>query len=271
MRKIFVLFFIMIVIIGCDQKDKMGGKGYYKDSTLTTLNGSLIDSTKLYFPERYFINDKWAELYFKDTNETYLRSDWLQYYSFNLKYFKAPVLYNYYLGHEMYRFLWLRFSQKPVLITLTKADRLIIINTKILNARPQQYTAIYNANGKNQYDRYIIADKCIDSLWKEYPYADSIVPPINNIKFSIDTTYEIAEDDWKFFLKLIDLCSFWEQEPLIGWGGCDGDQWVLEGQTYDKYHFVSRWEPEGHFKHCCEYLIALSKLDLNKMKISPNN
>jgi len=260
----------MIVIIGCDQKDKRGGKGYYKDSTLTTLDGSLIDSTKLYFPERYFMNDKWVELNFKDTNETYLTSNWLQHYSFILKYFKAPILYNYYLGAEMYRFLWLRFSQKPVLITLTKVGKQIFINSKMLNEIPDFPTSL-NKYHRNTSRAMLIVTNKITGQNEEFPISDSIVSPSNNIKLVIDTTFEIALDDWKFFLKLIDLSSFWEQEPIVGWGGCDGDQWVLEGQNYDKYHFVSRWSPEGHFKHCCEYLIALSQLDRNKMKITPKN
>jgi hypothetical protein len=267
MNKISLFFILTFILFGCaPEKDKKGGLGYFKDSTLTNLNGYLFDSTKSYFPEKYFSKDKWHKIMPDKSEEIYSVSFWTEEYSEYLKYLKVPVLYNYYLGSEMYRFLWIRSFHEPVLITVINNDDRFSINTKVLNEHINTWTLIYN----NQVEGKVISltkSNDIEALWKENPNADSIVLPRNNIKYLIDTTFEIDSEQWNEFLGLINLCGFWEQKPMNGEGGLDGAQWVLEGQTYDKYHFVSRWSPRDEFRVCCEYLIRISQLQVGKRSI----
>jgi len=262
MRKGSLFFILLFILFACTpKKDKRGGMGYLNDSTLTNLDGYLFDSAKSYFPEKYFMNGKWVKQIYKDSSDMFDSEFWLHIYSVNLYSFKAPVLYNYYLDAEMYRFLWLRNFDKPVLITLIKSGRGISINTKMLNEKPNIYVAVHNYDGNNIGDLMIESNNT-EELWKKYPNADSIVLPHNDLKYLIDTTFEVDSEQWNEFLRHLELCGFWEQKPITSWGGLDGAQWVLEGHTYDKYHFVSRWCPKDHYRQCCEYLIKLSGLYL---------
>jgi hypothetical protein len=277
MRKIPLFFILLFILFGCaPKKDKQGGLGYLKDSTLTNQNGYLFDSTKSYFPEKYFMNGKWVKQIYKDSSDMYNTKFWLHHYSVNLYFFKVPVLYNYYQSVETFRFLWLRNFHEPVLITVSKDGRETYLNTKMLNEKPPIYTTVYNYYGNDMSDfsgddfsggDLITEENNIEKLWKEYPKADSIVVPHNNIKFLVDTTFKLDSEKWNEFIKLVYLCGFWEQKPIKSWGGCDGAQWVLEGQTYDKYHFVSRWSPKDEFRVCCEYLIRISQLPIGKRAI----
>lgn len=264
MRKVHLFFILLFILFACTpKKDIRGGMGYLKDSTLTNLDGYLFDSTKSYFPEKYFSQDKWLKIIPDKYEDTSSISFWTEEYSAYLKYFKVPVLYNYFLGSEMYRFLWLRSFNEPVLITVINNDGQYSINTKVLSGPINTWTSIYDHKVKGILVTMRRSND-IEALWKDYPDADSIVLPRNNMKYLVDTTWEIDVEQWNGFIKRVDLCGFWEQKPIASFGGLDGAQWVLEGHAYDKYHFVSRWSPKGEFRTCCEYLIRLSNIPVGK-------
>jgi hypothetical protein len=220
-----------------------GGIEYEKDSTLSSTNGHLIDSSKFYLPPRFFV-DSIIDI---SQIDTFL----LEWYSTDYRCFKADILYNYYLGFENYRFLWLRSFHKPVMITIQKGTR-ITINTKILQKIPDIWTHIYLPDGE------IGSFQDYETSKKDFPLADSIIVPKNDIKIITDTTVYISKKEWDGFLKLADSCRFWKLKPISRVMGLDGAEWILEGQKKDKYQFVARWSPTDSFEKCCEYLIRLS-------------
>jgi len=257
----------------CDQRDILDGKGYLKDSTISNLDGFLTDSSKLYFPDKCFINDKWVNIA-KDTEEKVDYSYFNNYFSLILRFFKVPVLFNYYLGGESYRLLWLfnPYQSRPILITIKKCGKDVLVNSKMLSENPDIFAKVYTHDNKVRYQKskkiiksfgpILALNTNIDSLRKQYPDADSIIPPENNINLIVDTTIKLKIDDWQNLFGLINLSGFWTMEPYIGMEGFDGMDIVFEGQTKDKYHFVKRVFPEDNLEKCCDYLIEISKIKL---------
>ncbi|MHC1704987.1 MAG: hypothetical protein AB9846_13845 [Tenuifilaceae bacterium] len=253
--KNLTIVILICIFFGCKEKrDFKGGKGFLKDSTISSYDGILKDSMNFHFPNNYYNDSLWIK--------TKIDKFHLNWYSSYLKCFKAPILYNYYLGYESYRFLWLRSFNRAVLITLTKENRKIVINTKILSKRPNFNTILYNVKtgkGKtNDTIRLMYLDKI--QMFKILQYADSIALPKYNVEFAIDTSVLLNSKNWNEFNKLIEQSDFWQKEPYVESFGLDGSEWVLEGQVYEKYHFVSRWSPKDNFRKCCEYLIKISSL-----------
>lgn len=251
-RNIFILIITILLGISCNKKTiYYGGSGYLKDSTLSSKQGLLLDSTKYYLPSKYYNDTNWI-----DANiDTFC----LKWYSSNLTCFKVPILYNYYLGHDVFRFLWIRSFHRPVLITLEHKDK-ITLNTKILVTQPKFLTIIYNpyGNTKNDNNLYIWTSMDMQTASKEYPDADSIVLPKSDVKIALDTTYILTTQQWNNFVTLVDSCKFWELEPLKRELGLDGAEWILEAQQSEKYHYVVRWSPADTYRRCCVYLIKLS-------------
>jgi hypothetical protein len=245
-----ILYFIIIVyFISCNPaRIDHGGLGYLKDSTFTNFDGLLLDSNKYSFPIKYFNDSIWIE--------TKIDSFRMNVYSLYLNSFKAPILYNYYLGYDNFRFLWIRSFHHAVLITLKKGEK-ISLNTKILKTKPFIWTVIYNPLGKDKGET-IMTGQDLNSAKKEYPLADSIVLPNHKIKIALDTTCLLTKRQWKRFIELVDSCDFWKMEANKEELGIDGADWVLEGQNSNKYHFVIRWSPHGKYRRCCEYLIKIS-------------
>lgn len=248
---------LLILCFGCkNTTTDHGGNGYLKDSTLTDFYGLLIDSSIYYLPTKYYNDSIWQD--------SKIDSFCLKWFSSNYSCFKSPILYNYYLGYENYRFLWIRNFHKPVLITIRKKNK-IEINTKFLNGHPDFFVKVYLPKINNQKpDDTIFATDFfttldIEDAKKRYPNADSILPPRNDIKIDFDTTYYLSNRQWNYFIKYIDSCNFWKMNPYKDEIGIDGAMWVLEGQNRDKYHFVVRFCPdEKFFRNCCLYLIKLS-------------
>ncbi len=238
-------------MISCTlNKTNQGGLGYLKDSTLTTFDGRIIDSNRFSLPIKYYKDITWID--------TKIDSFDLKIYSLYLSNFNAPILYNYYLGYDNYRFLWIRSFHCAVLITLEKKGN-ITINTKILKTRPNIWTTIYNPFGKkNSIGEKIMTGQDISSAKKEYPFADSIVLPKSKVAIALDTTCILSKSQWDRFVGLVDSCEFWKLNAYNKEMGCDGAEWLLEGQNAEKYHFVTRWSPNDMYMRCCEYLIKLS-------------
>jgi hypothetical protein len=222
------------------------GVDYLNDSTLSYKNGIIKDSTRFFLPSN-LMKSSFGGL------EPSIDSFKLHWFSRSYLCFREPVLYNYYLGYENYRFLWLRSFDRSVVITIKNAKKATIC-TKILK-NPAHIMSVVFKNGHWTARTF---EMDIEKIRGQIPDADSIVVPRFNDKLLLDTTFTISKKQWTGFKELIDSCNFWRLEPSHSVMGTDGSEWILEGQSLDKYHFVSRWSPKDTFARCCEYLIKLS-------------
>jgi hypothetical protein len=251
MKNLYILIIILsLTSCGSNISDNSGIK-YSNDPAISTKDGSIIDSTMFFLPSELMILDLWGSKQI-DTFK-------LKWFSANYLCFKEPILYNYYLGYENYRFLWIRSFNKPVLITIKKTNK-ISINTKMLARHPAIMSEIFlhesaphNKRGEVESFEYDL-----EKLKKEFPNADSIIAPKFDTKIVLDTTYTLGKSQWNKFKELLDSCNFWKLEQTKTIATLDGAEWILEGQSQNKYQFVVRWSPIDSFEKCCEYLIKLS-------------
>ena len=99
MIKTIIILFFGLFIVSCHiahaEKDN-----YSKDPKVSSTEGVCKDSISFYFPTSIRL----------DTNTVITGIDafMLNWFSSALYSAKEPILYNYYLGHDIYRFLWLR-------------------------------------------------------------------------------------------------------------------------------------------------------------------
>jgi hypothetical protein len=152
-----------------------------------------------------------------------------KWYSARLSDFKEPDIYTYSGKDEIYRFTWLRSFDNPVVIRFQKHE-----NTYIL------YTKEMLDNG-------------------------GYIPQ----EIKTDTKQEMTIFEWGTFKHKIDDFYFWnivpnDPEPRPN----DGAEWILEGASKNKYHFIARTSPvDNKYKACCKYLIFLSKLKIPEKNI----
>ena len=245
-------YIILLVAFSCSCEPtihKNAGIDYYQDSSISDKKGNLIDTSRYYFPSEFMQDSTAKELQGIDTFK-------LQFYSGILRCFKEPILYNYYLGNEVLRFLWVRSFDKPILITV-KLNKTITVNTKMLKSFSDCFIQIY-LPGNSPNSKNIFLSNNLESIKSSFPFADSIVLPRYDTGIVLDTTYVIKKSQWNNLLALVDSCDFWELKPFNMTLGHDGAYWILEAQTKEKYQFVERWSPNDSFSKCCEYIIKLS-------------
>jgi hypothetical protein len=138
---------------------------------------------------------------------------------------QEPVLKNYTDKGEIYRFTWLRSFNHPIALTLYNVDDKIKLTVKF-------------ANGSGGFEPGQIM---------------------------LNKTLDISRSDWEAFQAKVREANFWELPTDIAFApAADGAEWILEGKTLDRYHFVYRFSCGGmqqdRFKECCEYLINMAKL-----------
>jgi hypothetical protein len=120
-----ILFLSCLVYFSCSrgQADKWH-YSYLKNSELSDSAGMPIDSLTFYFP---------SCIQKDSVIETGLDTFELNWYSSALYSFREPLLYNYYLGHDVYRFLWLRSFHRPMVFSLHKEKKNVWLITKELD------------------------------------------------------------------------------------------------------------------------------------------
>lgn len=214
------MFFVafMIKLTACTEHS-------FDQATLQSLKDSTAipkDST-LYFPQKPK-RGRFDSSFHVVALDSF-RNKW---YSDYLYGFKEPILRNYPVNREAYRFIYLRSFDLPIVIRLEKVNTTAFLNVKI-------------SDGQGGYE--------LGNIHK-----NEIIP--------------ISSSQWKKFQSNLQELQFWQQSPEdTNWRrlGMDGARWILEGKKEGKYHFVDRWSPEekeyAKFKAVCEYLISLAKLD----------
>lgn len=235
MKTTLLSILLSLFIISCHQQTEKGN--YAENPALSDKQGHPHDSLTFYFPTTI----KKDSLEVKNEMNTFV----LNWYSSALYAAKEPILFNYYLGHDMYRFLWLRSFDRPVVFTLHRDGREVWLTTKVLNKQPNFDDITYVSIGE-------MGDKEL--------VTDSVVKADRKASLVINTSKKLSKKDWNNFTALLDKCSFWTTKPYSERGGFDGSEWIIEGHLKSKYWFVSKWSPKDNFRELGLFLINKSEL-----------
>jgi len=222
-RQILTLF-IGILFISCTNKDN-----YPENPKISNEIGVPNDSLTFYIPNSIQSESKIEKIE--------IDSSMISWISTNLFCSEEPILYNYYLGHDIYRFLWLRSFDVPVVISLHKNGEKVWLVTKKLDKQPM------NMDLPPESKMYF-KNKNVDIV----------------SRLSLNQTKILTEKDWTEFEVLIQDCSFWTTKPYKLSMGIDGSDWIFEGHLRNKYWYVIKWSPEDSYKTLGEFLINKSGL-----------
>lgn len=149
-------------------------------------------------------------------------------YSRHLKALEETVLSDT-LQINVYRFTWLRTFHNPVVIRLEKNNDSVKLFWKV-------------TDGQGGYDPG---------------------------KIIVDKNKALTNEEWQDIETGIQSINFWEMpttESKTGFVGLDGAQWILEGKSPGKYHYVDRWSG-GAIKEFCLKLLKLTDLEIKPKEI----
>ncbi len=220
----------------------------YKNLKITDRSGFPLDSSTLYFPDSIKVHGV--------KTATGLENSSVFWYSLLLYDVQEPLLYNSYLGHEIYRFTWIPSFDLPVVISIQKENENIWLTSKkfspkriipgLVEAEPKKVRFLPNG-----------AEIIMRSLSKKDILEDLKKQPVVDIR----KTQKLSMVEWNEFQRLLSKCNFWELSNTTDSMGLDGAEWIIESHQATKYWFVERWSPSNDFKLCGEYLIKLSGLN----------
>jgi hypothetical protein len=238
MRFIHLLVTSAVVIYSCKEASK---PAYNQTKAASEELPLPKDSLAFYFPtisSRERVNS--------------FKQNW---YSSTLYSFKEPILSQKYVGHNIYRFLWLRSFLRPVVLSIHENDNQVWLIAKILDDYPQFNDERVKVS-ENERPEYLKAGYVVDS-------ADSNVLVRKadrkaNIVYAKRTN--LTKRNWDTFEKLVEKAHFWQIPITATQDGMDGSEWIIEAHFANNYRFVDRWMPDGSFKEIGLYLIKLSGL-----------
>jgi hypothetical protein len=248
---------------------------YPQNPAISDALGHPRDTTTFYFPAtdslhaKYLPKSKWPEVrYNTDIRMSNCAND-LQFASYTLTYFDAPVLSNYYLGADTYRFLWLRSFHRPVLLTLQHSLKGTTLHTQILSKSPFIPTielsdiifALPNATSAQ-----LAKLKAEQKAQQQNPEIQRELAERNKRAIQVraeETTVPVTPTQWEQFQALVKRSKF-NSLPACqpAPGVLDGASWLLESHQATGYHMVSRHSPDkpDGFRKACEYLIEQSSV-----------
>lgn len=241
MNKQIILLFLLITIFASCNKDSAKHDNKNDTKVVKTDSGSVLNTKNKYFTDSILLDDNNVPLnktqnyfpleIFTDTS-VYVGYDTftVTWYSRHLRAMKEPLLFNKELNKELnkevYRFLWLRTFHNPITVRIEKSAE--------------------------DYKLY----------WKLSDGTGGYGPG----ELIVNKMKKLTKREWDNFQKLLDSAKYWEPETNEKeLSGFDGAQWILEGVDSKRYNVVDRWSPEsGKFRECCDYLIKLTDLKINK-------
>lgn len=250
LTKIIVALLFGLSFVSCHMT-KSEKDNYLKDSKISNTQGVPKDSITFYFPTSIRLDT--------DIVKTEIDTFMLNWFSSALYSAKEPILYNYYLGHDIYRFLWLRSFHRPVVISLQKDRDNVWLTIKELNKQPEfidwlKPTKFTPPN--------ILPNGDVDEIeWKnrEKPKIEVERKADRKAEIIFNQTVKLTEKEWVEFETLLNDCSFWTSKPRIQTMGLDGSEWTIEGHLKNKYWVVIRWSPHDNFRKAGDYLIKKSR------------
>ena len=169
---------------------------------------------------------------------------------------KEPILFNYYLGHDIYRLIWFNsLSRKPIIITLNKVNDSIWLTTKVLDHCPDLFrrhkSTVFIPKSESNGDTVYVGTPIITVA--------ELLPGAN---IEYNKTIRISSEEWNKFIKLLDEGSFWKTKPSLENipPAIDGAIWLIEAHTKHQYWFVlQRWDTYDSSSKAVSYLLNLSQ------------
>jgi hypothetical protein len=128
---------------------------------------------------------------------------------------------NYFLGHDIYRFLWLRSFHKPMVFSLHKDGKKVWLTTKQLNKQPQ----FIDITWSKFVEPFVTADGEIDTANFDEKYnnrVDSVIKADRKANIILNQTIPLSNEEWEEFKSLLNAASFWTSAPLDTGSGLDG-------------------------------------------------
>lgn len=178
-------------------------------------------------------------------------------YSAALYNFKEPVLSQGFIGHNMYRFLWLRSFHRPVVLTLHQSNGQIWLQTKMLDRQPRFYDERIGGVPKEEQEEYIKEGFFVDN--KRSDLLVRIADRKANIIYNKNIS--LSEKEWNEFKQFLAKANFETMPTNVEDGYTDGAHWVMEEHLKNRYHVVDYHNPgNSEYAKAGRFLISLSGL-----------
>lgn len=262
-----ILLLLPILLAACPSP-AVSQSPYPQNPAVSDAQGQPRDSSTFYFPGALLSKPDSATGQWPA--ELPLRAEYCREVfgaaSANLYCFGAPVLSNYYLGYDTYRFLWLRAFHRPVLLTLTRQAGGATLRTQWLSKwaglpKVQLSTIGFTSHNQPPAEREWLraADRAYRTDPKVLRELAERNRPAEQLP-QLETTYLITLPQWQQFERLLQQSGFQQQTSCEMSPVTDGADWLLEAHTAGGYHIVNRHSPEkpDSFRQACEYLLDLS-------------
>lgn len=246
-------FITLAFFVSCNQSDD----NYPRIPEITNENGLPKDSLAFYYSTIEPVDTTQIE-FVRDTF-------WQTYLSTNLYAFKEPILFNNYLGHDIYRFLWLRSFHLPMVFSLADSNGVITLTTKKLDRQPLYRDKAYSPGDEPELDSiyrkqgYKLINQ-IDTLENGKTDHYTVVKADRRGYIIYDSTITLTETNWSRFKKLLEEAKYWSSTPYYWTGHTDGADWIIEAHTKKKYKYIVRQSPDGKLREMGELLVELSGL-----------
>lgn len=241
--KLLTAFLFVVLLASCKTKS---------NTKIQPVDTSYLakDSLAFYFPTNIFSDRPRADSFVQN------------WYSSALYSFKEPLLSLNFVGHNIYRFLWLRSFHRPVVFTLHQSEGQVWLNTKMLDQQPRFQDDRYGGVPKEDREEYFKEGYVVD---KQNPgFLVRIADRKANIVFN--KTISLSDEEWNEFEQLLSKANFWKLPTDIDDGSTDGAQWVIEGHFKNKYHVVDYHSPgNSDYAKAGRFLIKLSGLQDEKI------
>ncbi len=240
--KLLPIICIAILADSCNTKTKTS-----PDTIITHIDTLSLpkDSLAFYFPNNSFS---------KKPNVDSFVQKW---YSSALYSLKEPILSQKFVGHSVYRFLWVGSFHQPVVFTLQQRDGKVWLNTKMLDQQPRFNNEIISGISEDEYDEYFKDGFVVDNERKDMLVR--IADRKANIIYNKNSP--LSSNEWNEFEQLLKKANYWILPTNIDDGSNDGSEWVIEAHLKNKYHIVSYHSPYNNdYEKAGRFLIKLSGL-----------
>lgn len=246
--KQFLIVIVTLLILSCNHTSIQYAE-YSKDSTISAIDGHLNKSSNQCLPTLIKRNGIIDTTGIDSSFDQFIISTYLRVAN-------EPVLFNFYLGHEIYRLIWLPTFDRPVIISIHKKGNDVWIESRIFSKHapcPPPSTHIEFVAPKLDIQEEEVAniENSVDSTNK-FRF-DNEIP---KIKLFIKRKLSLKE--WSNLEKLLDDYGFYQAKPFKHVPIIDGTKWIFEAHSENGYGIVKRSIPEEKFLRCGKYMFELS-------------
>ncbi|RSK39485.1 hypothetical protein [Hymenobacter perfusus] len=264
----FRIFLLLPLLLAACSSPAVSQSPYPQNPAVSDAQGHPRDSGTFYFPRADSVSKPDLTANQLNIEEQNTQATYCQLVfgsaSANLYCFGAPVLSNYYLGHDTYRFLWLRAFHQPVLLTLTQQANGATLQTQFLtkSASAPRLALILFIPPTASPDEAARLQREFDLKQKDPKVLRELAErnrPAERLP-QLETTHVLTPQQWQQFLHLVQQSGFHQQTSCEISTVMDGAGWLLEAHTAGGYHAVYRHSPDkpDSFRRACEYLLDLS-------------